>query len=81
MFGRILLGLVIMGVGLLISLKSNAFLNFFGPIGWAEKFFSHGSSTGYKFLGIIVFFIGLFVATNLMNSILMSIFGGMMGVN
>jgi len=57
-------------VGALITIKSEAMLNMFGRVGFFEKYLGTegGTRLGYKLLGILVFFIGVLLMTNLFGS-------------
>jgi hypothetical protein len=67
---NIVLGLVLAVVGALITIKSEAMLNMFGRVGFFEKYLGTegGTRLGYKLLGILVFFIGVLLMTNLFGS-------------
>lgn len=69
---RILLGIVIMAVGTLIIIKTEAMLSNFGRIAFFEKHLGTegGSRMGYKIIGIIAIFIGIMIATNLIGGFL-----------
>jgi hypothetical protein len=62
-----LIGLALMAVGIMITLKSEAMLNAWGRIQWCEDHLGieGGSRLGYKLIGLLVFFIGLLLATGL----------------
>ncbi|MDD5527935.1 MAG: hypothetical protein PHO56_03070 [Patescibacteria group bacterium] len=66
---NIILGLVMAAVGALITIKSEAMLNMFGRVGFFEKYLGTegGSRLGYKLLGILIFFIGVMIATNVIG--------------
>lgn len=65
----ILLGFIIMAVGALIVIKSEAMLNAFGRIEFFERKLGAegGSRLGYKLLGLITIFIGTLIMTNLIG--------------
>ncbi len=69
----IILGLVLAVVGALITIKSEAMLNMFGRVGFFEKYLGTegGSRLGYKLLGILVFIIGVMLATNVFGDFMM----------
>ena len=75
-FMNILLGLIMAVVGAVITIKSEAILNMFGRVGFFEKYLGTegGSRLGYKLLGILIFFLGILIATNLIGGFLMWIF-------
>jgi hypothetical protein len=70
---RIILGLIIAVVGVMATIKSEAIYGLFGPVAFFEKYLGTegGSRLGYKLAGILIFFIGVMVATN--------VFGEFMG--
>lgn len=71
---RIPLGLAIMVIGFLIVLKTEKVFTWFGEIPFAEaKFGAGGSRFFYKLIGVLVTFIGIFVATNVISDILSSL--------
>ena len=64
---HIIIGIILIGAGVLITIKSEAILNFFGPIAFFEsKLGSEGGSRlGYKLIGIFIAFIGMLALTNM----------------
>ena len=66
------LGLIIFGIGLLIVVKSEAMLEFFGRIEFFERYLgtSGGSRLGYKLTGIAFIFIGTLMMTGLIGGFL-----------
>jgi len=67
---NIIIGILISGVGVVLVVKSDWFLNNFGRMAWAEKFFgtSGGTRLGYKMLGILFAIIGIIFITGSGNS-------------
>lgn len=67
---NIIIGLALAIVGALISIKSEAMMNMFGRVNFFEKYLGTegGSRLGYKLLGVLIFFIGMMVMTNLFGS-------------
>lgn len=61
-----------MAVGSLIIIKSEAIFNFCGRIGFFEKYLGTegGSRLGYKLIGLIAFFVGLLIMTDLIGGFL-----------
>lgn len=76
---RILLGIAIMLVGFHMVWKTESWLRTFGRIPSAEKYLGleGGSRLFYKLLGVFACFIGMFVATNLIQSMINDVFGSM----
>ncbi|MBI5369647.1 hypothetical protein HZA85_00425 [Candidatus Uhrbacteria bacterium] len=71
---RIPLGLAVMVVGFLMVQKTETLLNWFGSVPFAEeKFGPGGSRFFYKLIGILVVFIGIFIATNIISNMLESV--------
>jgi hypothetical protein len=69
----IILGIVMAVVGALITIKSEAMLNMFGRVEFFEKYLGTegGSRLGYKLLGILIFLIGVMLATNVFGDFMM----------
>jgi len=70
---RIIFGLIIMAIGVLIVIKTEAILNGFGRIEFFERHLGTegGSRLGYKLIGLAIIFIGFLIITNMI--------GGFMG--
>lgn len=64
MIGRIIIGLILCGIGYAFVWRPLTFLDLIGPIGFAEKWFGN-SVTFYKFLGIVIILVGFLAITNL----------------
>jgi len=69
---HILFGLIIIVVGALMVIKSEAMLNAFGRISFFERHLGTegGSRLGYKLIGFIIIFIGLLIMTNMIGGFL-----------
>ena len=68
---RIILGLIVMVVGFLIVWKTEVVFSWFGVSEFAEKKLGTGGSRFfYKLIGVLVVFMGVFIATNIISSIL-----------
>jgi hypothetical protein len=75
-FLRILIGLLILGGGAFMVIRTSFFLNFFGHMEWAErKLGGGGSHLLYKVLGIVLCIVGIMVATNLWDAFLQATLG------
>ena len=73
---RILLGLLLIVVGFFMVWKTVAFQDFFGANAWAERTLgSGGTNTFYKILGVLVAFLGMLIATDLISGIMESLVG------
>lgn len=68
---RIILGLIVMLIGMHVVFKTRLYLSWFGRVDFAEqKFGPGGTETFYKLLGVLISFIGIFIATNIISDIL-----------
>lgn len=69
MFGRIFLGLLGIGIGFLITWKSEWIIQNFGSNDWAERTFgaSGGSRLFYKLIGVAIIFLGVLHLTGLLG--------------
>ncbi len=67
--GHFILGLIIMIIGASMAIKSELMLNTFGSIGFFERHLGveGGSRLGYKLVGILTFFIGVLIMTNMIG--------------
>ena len=76
MIGRIILGLIVAGVGALITIKAEWFYQNFGPIPSADKYLGTegGSRLAYKLIGITAAIIGFMIMTNLIEGVIVGIF-------
>jgi len=70
--GQFIIGMLIAGVGFLIVLKADWFLQNFGSIPFAEKHLSSegGSRLFYKLIGILFMIIGIMHATALLEPLM-----------
>ncbi len=76
MFARILIGLILVVVGALMVIKTNKFQDFFGEMAWSYKYLGAGGTRiMYKFIGLLMCFIGFMVITNLWNAFLNATLG------
>jgi len=61
----------VMAVGFLIVLKTETVYSWFGDVDFAEEKIGAGSSRFfYKLIGVLITFIGIFIATNVVSDIL-----------
>ncbi|MFH1404666.1 MAG: hypothetical protein ABIH21_01040 [Patescibacteria group bacterium] len=68
---RIILGLAVMVAGFVIVWKTRVLMSWFGANAWAEQKFGPGGSwLFYKLVGLLTAFIGIFIATGIINDIL-----------
>ncbi|MBM5789875.1 hypothetical protein FJZ23_02185 [Candidatus Parcubacteria bacterium] len=71
---RIPLGLLVMVAGFYMVQKTEVLMSWFGEVPFAEaKFGPGGSRFFYKLLGVLVSFLGIFIATNVISNILESL--------
>ncbi len=68
----IIYGIIIIFIGAMLVIKSEWMLNNFGRVNFFEKYLGAegGSRLGYKLLGLLVFFIGLLIMTNMIGGFL-----------
>jgi len=66
---NILIGFIILAVGALMVIKSEAMLNAFGRIEFFERNLGTegGSRLGYKLIGLLAVFIGILIMTNMIG--------------
>lgn len=69
---NILIGLVLLAIGIAIVIKSESMLSAFGRMEFFEKYLGSdgGSRLGYKLIGLLIIFIGILTATNLIGAFL-----------
>lgn len=76
MFARILIGLLLVAGGALMVIKTSKFQDFFGEMAWSYKYLGAGGTRiMYKFIGLLLCFIGFMVMTNLWNAFLNATLG------
>lgn len=64
-FLRIVIGLLIVGLGVLMVYKTQWFMSMMGRLPFAEKYFGGGGTRlFYKLLGVFISMIGIMVVTN-----------------
>ncbi len=75
--GRIIGGLVLVGIGFLFVWKSEALLQNIGAIAWAEDKLGSmgGTRMFYKLLGLVIIFIGFMVMTGLFGGFVLGTVG------
>ncbi len=80
---QIVLGLVILAIGALLTIKTEWFLNNFGSIDWFEDKLgsSGGSRLGYKLIGFVFLFLGIIFITGSGNSFMGWLLGPLMRYN
>ncbi len=79
--GKIIGGILILGVGFLIVWKTDWIVINFGKSDWAESKLgsSGGSRLLYKFIGLVIMFFGMLMITGLHKAFLMSTVGKLFG--
>jgi len=71
---RIPLGIFVMSIGFLMVKRTEVVHSWFGYNDFAERTFGQGGSyLFYKLIGILIVFIGIFIATNVASDILESL--------
>ena len=75
MLGRIILGLIIVAVGAVVTIKAEWMYQNFGAIPSADKYLGTegGSRLAYKLIGILGSCIGFLIMTNLIQGVLKGI--------
>ncbi len=70
---RYIIGIIMVGVGVLLILKTEWFIQNFGTNAWAEEHLGYNGGTRlmYKLIGIIFIFFGFLAITNLLNDFLL----------
>lgn len=80
MLGRIIGGLLCVGIGFVIVWKTRKFIDAFGGIDWADrKFGGGGTALMYKMIGIIVILVGFLWLTNMWDAFLNATLGSLFG--
>lgn len=75
---RILIGLLIVGVGLFFLFKGEAIIDALGPIDlFDEHMGSNGTRLAYKLIGTVVVIIGFLEMTNLWSAFLNATIGSL----
>ena len=75
MLGRIILGLIFIGIGFFFVWKTDIPYGLIGYIDFAERFFRGGSRTFYKLVGILFIFLGALLIVNLQGRFLEATLG------
>lgn len=72
MLGRIILGLIIVAIGALVTIKAEWMYQNFGSIPSADKYLGTegGTRLAYKLIGILGCIVGFLIMTNLINAVL-----------
>jgi len=80
---QIVIGLVILALGVLIVVKTEAMLNAFGRIEFFERYLGAegGSRLGYKIIGLIAIFISFLIMTNMIGGFLGWLLSPLLGVS
>lgn len=79
MFGQIIIGLIVAGVGAVITIKSEWIYQNFGSIPSADKYLGTegGSRLAYKLIGILTTIVGFLIMTNLIEAVLIGTIGSL----
>lgn len=74
---RYFIGILMVGAGVLLVLKTGWFIQNFGVNAWAEEKFgsSGGTRLVYKVVGILFIFFGFLAITNMLSGFLMGTVG------
>lgn len=75
---RIIIGIILVGIGTAMVWKTASFRDFFGNIPFAEKYLGGGGTNiFYKTLGIVIILVGFLWATNLWVPFLQATLGSL----
>lgn len=77
----IIIGLLIVGFGSLLIIKTEWFIQIVGRVDWAEKWLGveGGTRLYFKLLGILFCFIGFLTMTGLIKPMVLNMFGSLFG--
>jgi hypothetical protein len=80
---KFILGIIILILGVVIVMKSESFLRFFGRIGFFEKHLGTegGSRLGYKMIGIFFIFIGILTMTGMIDGFMNWVLSPILSLN
>lgn len=78
-FLRILLGIIMSGVGYTMVRYTDFYMSMIGRIAFAERNFTGGSRFFYKLVGLGVILMGIIVTTNLWDLLIGSFLRGIFG--
>lgn len=68
------------GIGLLMIIRTDDVIGFFGRIGWAERHLGSGGSFSlYKLLGVLLIVLAMLWITGLLDDLLLAPFGVLFG--
>ncbi len=70
---RYFIGILLVGAGMLLILKTEWFIQNFGTNAWAEEHLGYNGGTRlmYKLIGLAFIFFGFLAITNLLNAFLL----------
>jgi hypothetical protein len=77
MIGRILLGLVGIAAGIAMVMKTESLVGAFGRIDFFDRHLGTegGTRLGYKLIGLLVIFISILIATNMIGGFMTWLLG------
>ncbi len=78
---KILFGIIVIIIGTLMVIKSEAMLQAFGRVDWAEQHLgtSGGTRLFYKLCGLLIIVLSLMAMTGMLGNIILGIFGPLFG--
>lgn len=80
MLERVLIGFFVSALGFVLVWKTDWFMGILGYVSWAENWLGGGGTRlFYKLLGTAVIIIGFMIVTNLFNSFMVGLVGGLFG--
>ena len=72
---RILIGLVVIGLGFIMVYRPRFFVEFIGHQDWLEKIIQvSDDELAYKIIGIVIMFVGALIMTGLITDVLYFVF-------
>ncbi len=77
---KFLIFLILLGIGLLMIIKTEGMVRATGEIGWAQRHLGGaGTYTLYKLVGLAIILIGMMYVTGLFQNLLGGLLGGLFG--
>lgn len=75
------IGIAVIALGIMMTIKSDSFVSAFGRSAWAEEHLGGGGTyTFYKLLGIAFVFLSLMGMTGIIEKIMLGTFGKLFGL-
>lgn len=70
---QFILGLIVLGIGIVLIVKTSSIVSFFGRIAFFDKYLGTegGTRLGYKLIGLFAIFIGTLMMFGLIDSFML----------